>query len=272
MGTTEPHLIIVFTRKFSDDNFIIIILYVDDILIIGQDSSKIDRLKREFSKSFSIKDLGSVKQIIGMKISHDQKNRKLWLSQESYIEKVLERFIMSKAKAVCFPLAGHLKLSSKQCPTSKKDMKDMSKVPYASVVGSLMYAMIYTRPDITHAVEVVSRFLTNHGKEHWEAVKWILRYLKGTYKVFLCFDNCEPMLNGYTNSNMTGDVDSRKSILGFLMTFTRGAISWQSKLQKCVALSTMEVKYIAINEGVMPHFLRVPLTTVNLRKNCETHT
>ena len=101
-----------------------------------------------------------------MKISRDRKNRKLWLSQESYIEKVLERFNMSKAKAVCSPIASHLKLSSNQCPTSKKDMKEMSKVPYASVVGSLMYAMVCTRPDITHAVDVVSRFLTNPRKEH----------------------------------------------------------------------------------------------------------
>ena len=73
---------------------------------------------------------------------------------------------MSKAKAVCSPLVGHLKLSSKQCPTSEKDVKEMSKVPYSSIVGSLMYVMVYTRPDIAHPVGVVSQFLTNHGKEH----------------------------------------------------------------------------------------------------------
>ena len=103
----------VFTRKFSDDDFIILLLYVDDMLIISHDSSKIDRLKRELSKSFAMKDLGSTKQILGMKISRDRKNMKLWLSQESYIEKVLERFNMSKAKVVCSPLVSHLKLSSK---------------------------------------------------------------------------------------------------------------------------------------------------------------
>ena len=103
----------VFTRKFSDNDFIILLLYVDDMLIIGHDSSKTDRLKRELSKSFSMKYLGSMKQILGMKISRDMKNRKLWLSQESYIEKVLERFNMSKAKVVCSPLVSHLKLSSK---------------------------------------------------------------------------------------------------------------------------------------------------------------
>ena len=129
----------MFTIKFSDDDFIILLLYVNDMLIIGHDSSKIDRLKRELSKSFAMKDLGSMKHILGMNISRDKKNRKLWLSQESYVEKVLERFNMSKAKAICSPFAGHLKLSSKQCPTNEKDMKEMNKVPYASIVGSLMY-------------------------------------------------------------------------------------------------------------------------------------
>ena len=101
-----------------------------------------------------------------MKISHDRKNKKLWLSQESYIEKVLERLNMSKAKAVCSPHADHLKLNSKQCSTSQKDMKEMSKVPHASAIGSLMYVMVCIRPNIAHAVGVVSRFLTNPGKEY----------------------------------------------------------------------------------------------------------
>ena len=156
----------VFTGKFSDDDFIILILYVDDILIIGHDSSKTDRLKKELRKSFSIKDLGSMKHILGMKISYDRQNRNLWLSQESYIEKVLERFNMSKAKAICSSLACHFKLSSKQCPTSENDMKEIRKVPYASVVGSLMNVMVYTSLEISHEIGVVIRFFSNPGKEH----------------------------------------------------------------------------------------------------------
>ena len=156
----------VLTRKFSDDDFIILLLYVDDMLIIGHDSSKIDRLKRQLSKSFSMKDLGSTKHVLGMKISRYKKNKKLWLSQESYIEKVLERFNICKVKAVYSPLARHLKLISEQCPTSEKDMKEMNKVPYTFSIGSLMYAIVCTRLDIAHAVGVVSRFLTNPKKEH----------------------------------------------------------------------------------------------------------
>ncbi|CAL5394802.1 unnamed protein product [Camellia sinensis] len=114
---------------------------------------------------------------------------------------------------------------------------------------SLMYAMVSTRPDIAHAVGVVSRFLSNLGKEHWEAVKWILRYLKGTAKMCLCFRDAKPVLEGYTDSDMAGDLDGRKSTSGFLFTFAGGAVSWQSKLQKCVALSTTEAEYIAAAEA-----------------------
>ena len=192
-----------------------------------------------------MKDLGPAKQILGMRITRDRTKRLLWLSQERYIEKVLERFNMHKSKSVNTPLAGHFKLSSKQSPTSEKEMEEMKKIPYSSVVGSLMYAMICTRPDIAYAVGVVSRFLANPGNEHWVAVKWILRYLRGTSKRCLCFGRGKPVLEGYTNADLAGDIDSRKSTSGYLTTFAGGAISWQSKLQKCIALSTTEAEYIA---------------------------
>ena len=121
---------------------------------------------------------------------------------------------MSKAKAVCSPLACHLKLSSKKCPTSEKDVKEMNKVPYAFVVGSLMHVIVYTRQDIPHVVGVVSRFLSNHGKEHWEAVKWVLRYLRGTSTLCLCFGNGEPMLDGYIDLDMASDVNSISQFQG----------------------------------------------------------
>ena len=147
------------------------------------------------------------------------------------------------------PTCRPFQASSKQCAISEQDKEEMKKVPYASVVGSLMYAMVCTRPDIAHAVGVVSRFLANPGKEHWMAVKWILRYLRGTSKVCLFFGNGKPMLDGFTDADMAGDVDSRKSTSGYLMTFAGGAVAWQSRLQKCVALSTTEAEFIAITEA-----------------------
>ena len=115
-----------------------------------------------------------------MNICRDKKNRKLTLSQADYVEKVLQRFSMENAKAVSTPLPGHLKLTKDMCPKTQEEKDKMSKVPYASVVGSLMYAMVCTRPDIAHAVGVVSRYMSHPGIEHWNAVKWILRYLRGT--------------------------------------------------------------------------------------------
>ncbi|KAG8645907.1 hypothetical protein MANES_10G105950v8, partial [Manihot esculenta] len=111
----------------------------------------------------------------------------------------------------------------------------MDKFPYASAVRSLMYALVCTRPDKAHAIGVI-------------AVKWILRYLRGTSKLCLCFGSSEPVLVGYTDVDMAGDVDSRKSTSGYLITFAEG-VSWQSKLEKCVVLSTTEAEFIAATKA-----------------------
>ena len=184
-----------------------------------------------------MKDLGSTRQILDMQILHDRKAKKLWLSQEKYIERVLERFNMKHAKPVSTPLGAHFKLRNKSCSSSKKEKKDMALTIYSSVVGSLKYAMVCTQPDIAHAIGVVSRFMVNPGKDHWEAVKWIFRYLRGSSKLCLAFGDSKLVLEGYVDADWAGDLDGRKSTLGYLFTFVGGAISWQSKLQKFVVLS-----------------------------------
>ena len=112
-----------------------------------------------------------------------------------------------------------------------------------------MYVMVCTWPDIVHTVGIVNRFMVNPGKEHWEAVKWIFRYLRGSSKLCLSFGSSKPVLKGYTNADMAGDLDGRKSTSRFLFTFVGGAVSWQSKLQKCVAFSTTEAEYITMTEA-----------------------
>ena len=141
------------------------------MLIVGRNVSRINNLKNQLSKFFSMKDLGPAKQIHGMSIIRDRSTKKLGLSQERYIEKVLQIFNMDKAKAISCPLTNHFKLSFKQCPSIDKEKEEMEKVPYTSAVESLIYAMVCTRPDIAHSVGVVSRFISNPGKEHWAAVK-----------------------------------------------------------------------------------------------------
>jgi len=125
----------------------------------------------------------------------------------------------------------------------------MAKKPYASAVGSLMYAMVCTRPDIAHAVGVVSRFMSDPGEKHWEGVKWILRYLKGTQKMGLCFKGKDAKLRGYTDADLGGCKGTFKSTTGYVFTVGGTAVSWASKLQKSVALSTTEAEYMAAAEA-----------------------
>ena len=128
-------------------------------------------------------------------------------------------------------------------------MDHMSKVPYASAIGSLMYAMVCTRPDIAHVVGVVSRFMSRPGKQHWEVVKWILRYLKGSLDTSLCFTGASLKLQGYVDVDFAGDIDSTKSTTGFIFTLGGTVILWVSNLEKIVTLSTTEAEYVATTEA-----------------------
>ncbi|KAL5755348.1 hypothetical protein ACOSP7_023568 [Xanthoceras sorbifolium] len=235
--------------KRFDNSFIILLLYVDDMLVAGSDMQEIMNLKRELSKQFAMKDLGAVKQILGMRIKRDTKSGTLLLSQAGYIKKVLSRFNMQDAKPVSTPLGVHFRLSKEQSPKTEKERTYMAKVPYASAIGSLMYAMVCTRPDIAQAVGAVSRYMNNPGKIHWEAVKWILRYLRGTTNKTLCFKGGDTTLTGYVDADLAGNVDIRKSTTGYVYTLGGTAVSWVSQLQKIVALSTTEAEYVAVTEA-----------------------
>ncbi|CAM8913336.1 unnamed protein product [Rhodiola kirilowii] len=156
-----------------------------------------------------MKDLGAAKQILGMRIIRNKECLKL--SQEEYVKKVLKRFNMDDVRPVSTPLASHFQLSKDHSPITEDEMKHMYEIPYASDIGSLMYTMVCTRPDIAHAVGVVSRFMSNPGRQHWEAVKWIFRYLKSSSSLSLYFRMSELGLQGYVDADNGGDIDNRKS-------------------------------------------------------------
>ncbi|KAE8680428.1 putative Double Clp-N motif-containing P-loop nucleoside triphosphate hydrolases superfamily protein [Hibiscus syriacus] len=156
-----------YLKRSSDNDFVILLLYMDDMLVAGPNKDHIEELKAQLAREFEMKDLGSVNKIIGMQIHRDKSNRKIWFSQKNYLKKILSRFNMQDCKPISTPLPINFKLSSSMSPSSEKERMEMSRVPYASAVGSLMFAMIYTRPDIAQAVGVVSRYMANPGKEHW---------------------------------------------------------------------------------------------------------
>ncbi|KAE8698301.1 hypothetical protein F3Y22_tig00110599pilonHSYRG00009 [Hibiscus syriacus] len=235
--------------KRFDNSFIILLLYVDDMLVAGSNMQEIINLKQKLSKQFAIKDLGAVKQILGMRIKRDTKLGTLMLSHAEYINKVLSRFNMQDAKPVSTPLGVHFRLSKDQSPKTEEERAHMVKVPYASTIRSLMYAMVCTRPDIAHTVGAVSRYMNNPGKVYWEAVKWIIRYLRGTTNKTLCFKGGDTILTGYVDADLAENVDIRRSTTWYAYTLGGTAVRWVSQLQKIVALSTTEAEYVAVTEA-----------------------
>ncbi|CAM8962827.1 unnamed protein product [Rhodiola kirilowii] len=216
---------------------IYLLLYVDDMLIVCKDLSAINDLKFQLSTNFEMKDLGSAKRILGMQIKGRRKDNQLFLSKSDYLAKVVEKFEMEKAKLVLTPVAGHFKLSKDQEPQTKEEQTYMERVPYSNAVGCLMYAMVCTRPDLAHGVSLVSRHMANPGKYHWQAVKWILRYVKGTLNKGLLFrgnQSRQEVVEGYVDSDYAGNLDTRKSQTGLVFTVFGTAVSWKANLQKIV--------------------------------------
>jgi hypothetical protein len=156
---------------------------------------------------------------------------------------------MHDAKSISTPIAPHFKLSALQCPSTDGDIEYMSRVPYSSAVGSLMYAMVCSHPDLSYALSLVSRYMSNTGKEHWKAVQWIFRYLRGTSKACLKFGKTGEGLAGYVDSDFDADLDKRRSLTGYVFTVGGCAVSWKATLQPVVAHSTTEAEYMAIAEA-----------------------
>ncbi|XP_075633321.1 secreted RxLR effector protein 161-like [Castanea sativa] len=152
---------------------------------------------------------------------------------------------MHNSKPIDTPIEKGHTLSLENCPKSEKEKREMTRVPYASAVGSLMYAMLCTRPDICFVVGMVSRYQSNPRPVYWQAVKRIFRYLRGTLDLILCYQGGDLRLRGYSNADWASDRDENKSTTGYAFLLSGAAISWCSKKQSCISLSTMEFKYVA---------------------------
>ena len=236
-------------KRVIDGKVVFLVLYVDDILLIGNDVRILSDVKSWLANQFQMKDLGEASYVLGIQIIRDRKKRLLAMSQASYIDKILIRFGMQNSKKGNLPFRHGIHLSREQSPKTPQAVEEMRHIPYASAVGSLMYAMLCTRPDICFAVGVVSRFQSNPGLDHWVAVKHILKYLKRTRNYMLVYSGEDMILRGYTDSDFQTDVDSRKSTSGSVFTLSGGAIVWRSIKQSCIADSTMEAEYVAACEA-----------------------
>ena len=246
----------------------IVALYVDDALVTGPNRADIQRVKDALNARFRMTDLGPCAYYLGMTVTRDRVKRTIRLGQAGYIERVLRDNGMWEAKPVSTPM----ETSAKYEPAEEGyQATQKDKTRYQSAVGSLMYAMLGTRLDLAFAVSVVSRYVYNPTKKHWGAVKRIFAYLKGTVNMELVFQGTLSDLIGYTDSDWAGDIATRRSTSGYVFNVGSAAISWSSKRQATVALSTCEAEYIGQTQATKEAiWLRSLLTSLRPRNALET--
>ncbi|KMQ85397.1 retrovirus-related pol polyprotein from transposon tnt 1-94 [Lasius niger] len=224
-------------------------VYVDDIILLANDDQLLRDTKRKLAEKFKMKDLGEVRNLLGLRVTRDKQQGKIWLDQQAYIEEILKRFNMKGCKLVLTSADPNQKLSKEQNSTTNTEAIEIKgSVPYKEAVGCFIHASQGTRPDISYAVNMVSRFSNNPEKAYWVAVKRICRYLKGTSKLKLEFSKeGNSTIHDYGDADWANESIDRRSITGSLFKLQGGPISWQSKKQSTVALSTTEAEYMALS-------------------------
>nr|GEU40137.1 hypothetical protein [Tanacetum cinerariifolium] len=214
-------------KKASRSNVTFLILYIDDIIIMGNHIPSLQGLKDYLGKCFAMKDLREATFILGIKIYRDRSKRLIELGQNSYMDKILNRYKMDNSKRGCIPMQEKLDLNKTQGALTPKEVKRMQNVPYDLVVGSIMYAVRCTRPDVAFAQNITSRFQQNLGELYWTAVKNILKYLRNTEDMFLVYDgNLEAKLrvDCYCDARFEIDRDDTKSQTGYVFILNGGAM------------------------------------------------
>ncbi|GJT42365.1 retrotransposon protein, putative, ty1-copia subclass [Tanacetum coccineum] len=201
-------------QKASGSNVTFLILYVDDIIIMGNHIPSLQSVKDYLGKCFAMKDLGEATFILGIKTYRDRSKRLIRLGQNSYMDNILKRYKMDNSKRGHIPMQERLDLNKTQGASTPKEVKRMQNVPYASAVGSIMYAVRCTRPDVAFAQNITSRFQQNPGELHWTAVKNILKYLRNTKDMFLVYGGnpeAELRVDCYCDAGFETDRDDTKS-------------------------------------------------------------
>lgn len=201
-------------------------------------------MKQKLSSNFDMKDLGEIRHVLGMQVQNNREDGSLKLSQEAYAETILKRFEMISCKEINTPMEGNIAILKE---TSENLI---TNVPYRELIGSIMYLMLGTRPDLCYSIGVLSQFSEEHGLKHWKACKRVLRYIQKTKTYGLFYQaTSKPKLHIYSDASC-GNTEDRKSISGFATFFGECLQSWSSRKQRSVALSSTEAELIAVSEAV----------------------
>ena len=228
------------------DTVTVVAVYVDDLVLIAKTTNELQKVKDSLTSRFKMKDMGKIHYCLGISIKQDEERKCLRMHQKQYIENMLEKYHLTDANTVSTPADLSVKL--------KKDdgfSKDVDSTLYQLMIGSLLYAANSTRPDIAQAVGVVSRYTSRPSQAHLTALKRILRYLKRTASLEIKYQKSDDGdLIGCSDADWAGDADDCHSTSGNLFLLAGGPISWQSKKQGVVALSTCEAEYVALSAAV----------------------
>jgi hypothetical protein len=233
----------LFYMRFKG-HILILVIHIDDCIFTGSLPHLLEEYKVQFHAHYVLTDLGPVSWLLGIKVTQDRLTRSISLSQSSYIDNILVQFALANAKAQLTPMVPGAVFSHSDSPSSPNDIDRMRKVLYREAIGSLMYASVATRPDITFAMLTLLQFLDSPGDAHWAGVKHIFHYLAGTRDVELTYGAKRYDLVGYTDTDGTTQ-EHRHAISRYTFLIDGGAISWSSWKQELVTLSTAEAEYVA---------------------------
>ena len=225
-------------------NILILASHVDDCMLTRSSRELMGLFKDKIRARYKITDLGPISWVLSMKVIQDCIARTISLSQEPYIDAIISKYNFSDLKPISIPMDPSIQLSQFSSPKSIADTARMKNIPYRAAVGSLMYLTVGTCPDIVFAVSTVAQFCQDPRPEHWEAVKCIYRYLLGTKKLALTFGEGKQGLEGFTDADGASQ-EHRHAISGYAYILDGGAVSWASKKQELVTLSTTEAEYVA---------------------------
>ena len=228
----------IYINKTTD---IIIAMWVDDLIIFGKDMASINDLKAQLNEEYEMKDLGELKYFLGIQVHRDRERKIIHINQSGYNRTILERFGMQNSKPASVPLSAGVRLVKATIMDTLTEQKE-----YQSMVGSLMYAMLATRPDLAQLIQQISQFSQKPTKNHEKATKHGFRYLNGTIDEGITYNgNLGIKLECWSDANWGGE-EGRESVSGFVFTLAGGAITYSSKKQGSVALSSTESEYMAI--------------------------
>ena len=241
------------------ENIIYLLIYVDDLLICGRNQKNIHKIKKLLSDKFKMKDLGKIKEYLGINVDYNYKDCKMTLSQEKHIDSLADKYQIKDSRLYSTPIETSLKI--------EKSDKCEPNLKYRNLIGALLYISSGTRPDISYSVNYLSRFQNCYTETHWKYALRILKYLYLTKELSLQYKrnkNCE-IIDGYVDADWAGDNVDRKSTSGYVIRVFGNLIDWKSRKQKCITKASTYAEYVALSEIVSElKYLRELLKTFDL--------